>query len=367
MKALILGTNAGQADIINYLKQNQWEVHACGYRREGPGCDLADKFHLVNIIDVAAVEALALSIQPDIIYSVSSDLAIKTVTTVSEKLGLPHFLNSEIVDLFDHKESFRRFLNENKISDVHFMTLSDLSNLKEWSTFPCVVKPSDSQGQRGVVLVDSAAQLKNAVKNAISKSNTNTAIIEEYLEGIEFSTNVIVQDYKVVVNEFSERYVYGKSYFGLPKGHGLPVRRVSDRDIEVARGMVETMVRKLAIKDAVLYIQMVATKRGPKIIEAAPRLDGCHIWRLIKTAKGYDLREYAIKNLLGKKIEHHSIDRGTYSLYFYQQPTGTIFEEKQYRNSQALVEYQEFRYHDGEKVLPINGQLEVVGYYIIKE
>lgn len=37
MKALILGTNAGQADIINYLKQNQWEVHACGYRREGPG------------------------------------------------------------------------------------------------------------------------------------------------------------------------------------------------------------------------------------------------------------------------------------------------------------------------------------------
>ena len=71
MKALILGTNAGQADIINYLKQNQWEVHACGYRREGPGCDLADKFHLVNIIDVAAVEALTLSIQPDIIYSVS--------------------------------------------------------------------------------------------------------------------------------------------------------------------------------------------------------------------------------------------------------------------------------------------------------
>ena len=112
---------------------------------------------------------------------------------------------------------------------------------------------------------------------------------------------------------------------------------------------------------------MVATKRGPKIIEAAPRLDGCHIWRFIKTAKGYDLREYAIKNLLGKKIEHHSIDRGTYSLYFYQQPTGAIFEEKQYRNSQALVEYQEFRYHDGEKVLPINGQLEVVGYYIIKE
>ena len=55
MKALILGTNAGQADIISYLKQKGWEVHACGYRQEGPGCDLADEFHLADTLDVGAV------------------------------------------------------------------------------------------------------------------------------------------------------------------------------------------------------------------------------------------------------------------------------------------------------------------------
>ena len=82
MKALILGTNAGQADMIGYLKQNGWEVHACGYRREGPGCDLADKFHLVDTLDIEAVKKLTTDIQPDIIYSVSSDSAIKTVTKV---------------------------------------------------------------------------------------------------------------------------------------------------------------------------------------------------------------------------------------------------------------------------------------------
>ena len=76
MKALILGTNAGQADIISYLKQKGWEVHACGYRQEGPGCDLADEFHLADTLDVGAVKELTKDIKPDIIYSVSSDSAI---------------------------------------------------------------------------------------------------------------------------------------------------------------------------------------------------------------------------------------------------------------------------------------------------
>ena len=35
-RVLILGTNAGQADIIDYLKRENWEVHACAYKREGP-------------------------------------------------------------------------------------------------------------------------------------------------------------------------------------------------------------------------------------------------------------------------------------------------------------------------------------------
>ena len=69
MKALILGTNAGQADIISYLKQKGWEVHACGYRQEGPGCDLADEFHLADTLDVGAVKELTKDIKPDIIYA----------------------------------------------------------------------------------------------------------------------------------------------------------------------------------------------------------------------------------------------------------------------------------------------------------
>lgn len=365
-KALILGTNAGQADIIRFLKEQGWEVHACGYKREGPGCDLADEFHLVNTIDVEAVTELAKTISPDIVYSVSSDSAIKSVTKVSECLGLPHYLNSQIIDLFDKKESLRKFLNAHDISKVEFTTINNLKDADNWTKFPCVVKPSDSQGQRGVVLIYKKEDFKDAIENAIKWSNTKTAIVEEYLEGVEFSTHLIIQDYKILVNEFTERYVHGVKYFGLPKGHGIPVRNISEETIGQARLMVEKLVTALNLKDALLYVQMVATKNGPRIIEIAPRLDGCHIWRLLSIARGYDLRAYAIKGLLGEKIEHKPIDRGSYSLYFYQQPFGIPFTMPDSKSIEGL-EYKEFRYKEGDEIVRINGNLEVVGYYVAKD
>src|SRR5690554_4361229 len=110
-KALILGTNAGQADIITYLNEQGWETHSCGYKKEGPGCDIAYHFHLVNIIDIEAVKNLAELIETDIVFSVSSDLAITTATKVSDQLGLPYLLDSATIDLFNNKHEFREFLN----------------------------------------------------------------------------------------------------------------------------------------------------------------------------------------------------------------------------------------------------------------
>ncbi|MCD4769279.1 MAG: ATP-grasp domain-containing protein [Bacteroidales bacterium] len=368
-RALILGTNAGQTDIINYLTEDGWEVHACGYKKEGPGCDLASSFHLVDTTDIEAVTNLAKDIFADLVYSVSSDSAIRTVTKVAERLDLPRFLNSDIIDLFHFKDKLRAFLNENNINTVAFNKITSIEESSSWDVFPCVVKPSDSQGQRGIELIFEKEKLFNAVKIALSQSSSGTAIIEEYLEGIEISTNVIVQDGIVLVNEFTERVVHGIEYFGLPKGHNIPVRNVSELIIKEAGLIVEKLVARLSIKDAVLYIQMKVTKNGPKIIEVAPRLDGCHIWRLIKKAKGYDLRQYAIDCLTGKKIDHNQAQyKNTikHSLYFYQLKTGSTFKMQELVSPFKLV-YNEYRYEENEIVQSLNGNLEVVGYYIIRD
>lgn len=367
--ALILGTNAGQADIINYLKETGWQVQSCGHKKEGPGCELAHHFHLVNTTDVVAVKNLAIEIKADIVYSVSSDINIRTATAVSEVLNLPVLASSQFIDLFHYKDRLRNFLNQHNISTVGFKKVADTSEATEWNTFPCVVKPVDSQGQRGVSLVTNKSDFKHTLEEALKSSSSGTAIIEEYLQGVEFSTNMIVQNGKVLINEFTERLVHGTHLFGLPKGHSIPARDISRETILEAAKMTELLVEKLQIKNAVLYVQMVATQQGPKIIEVAPRLDGCHIWRLLLHARNYDLREYTVNCLTGNDagvaIPCNIPDQPNYTLMFNQMPTGNTFLRERNPVPEGTV-YNEYRYKDGEEVQPINGKLEVVGYYVFK-
>ncbi len=365
-RALILGTNAGQADIIRYLKSKNWEVHACGHVAIGPGVGLAHYFHKIDTIDIELVTELAKHIQADIVYSVASDSAIRTATKVSESLGLPTLLSTEIIDLFHFKDRLRKYLNDNGINRVRYQKVTSFDELDDWDIFPCVVKPSDSQGQRGVQLIDTKEQLEDAIQLAVEHSSSATAVVEEYLSGIEISTNIIIQNSKFIINEFTERLVYGKQYFGLPLGHSIPVRKVNEEIIRQARLVAEDFVSKLSVTDAVLYIQMVVTDQGPKIIEVAPRLDGCHIWRLLEAAKGYDLREFAIQTLIREKIEWtHAESREIeyYTLKFHQLKSDKDFKEDDFKVSPDFI-FNEFRYSDTEQVVPINGNLEVVGYYV---
>ena len=365
-RALILGTNAGQADIIRYLKKIGWVVHSCGYKYEGPGCELADQFHLVNTLDVEAVAELAAQIKADIVYSVSSDSAIRTATKVSEKLKLPTLLGFDIIDLFHYKDRLRKFLNDHNINTVGYRKINSIEDLKGWDNIPCVVKPTDSQGQRGVKLIENLNDLKPAVEKALSQSSSNTAIVEEYFNGVEISTNMIVQKGTVIVNEFTERLVHGKHFFGLPKGHSIPIRRVSEEEINEAKRIVVQLVKELKISDAVLYIQMVVTEKGPRIIEVAPRLDGCHIWRLLKISRGYDLRQYAIDCLTSSPIIHKENNSSSeYTLMFHQMKTGERFSEGTAIDPKDSL-FNEYRYSEGDIIQPINGYLEVVGYFVYK-
>ena len=236
----------------------------------------------------------------------------------------------------------------------------------DWHVFPCVIKPTDSQGQRGVDFITDQNSLKKSASIAIENSVSRTAIVEEYLSGTEVSTNVIVQNGNLIVNEFTERLVHGIEYFGLPRGHSIPVRNVAYKTIEEATHLVELLVQKLSIKDAILYIQMVVTDKGPRIVEVAPRLDGCHIWRLLKIAKGYDLREYAINVLTGKSIRHQhqtADEEGNFTLKFHQLKSGKKFLVRDFEVKPDFL-FNEFRYKNNEDVIAINGSLEVVGYYI---
>lgn len=369
-KAMVLGANAGQADLIRYLVDNGWYVIACAGRRGDPGEKIAHRFEQIDITNVDAVSALAKEVGAEIVYSISSDIAITAATEVSEKLGLPHFVDSDLVDLFNKKPLLRAFLNDRNLSPVAFAEVTSPEQAADWSVFPCVVKPTDAQGQRGVTKVLEKSALAGAIEEAIASCrHPRSAVIEAFLEGIEISCNVLVSDGNMVVAELSERLVHTGANFGVPIGHLIPIVHAKQSEVDAAARLVEDVTKALGIQNGTLYYQMKLTPDGPRIVEIAPRLDGCHMWRLIKAARGIDFLDLAVRRLTGESIPlQPSRDNGdaVYETQFQQMPPGEPFDPARFPVPPDAI-YHEYRYDPGQQVVPVNGRLEVVGYYVRRQ
>ena len=339
---------------------------SCAYDANGPGKSLSDRFKLLDVKDTDSVIAFAKGEGVSLVYSVSSDIAATAAVHVSSLLGLPHFFSNDLMELFNSKPALRRHLNEHGIGPVEFLSTQSVDEVSAWSRYPCIVKPADAQGQRGVVKVHKKADLRVALRNAIEQSRSRTAIIEEFLQGVEISCNVLVCKGKTVVKEFSERLVHSGAFFGIPKGHLIPMINVSDRQARAADQLVHDLVKSLNIDNGTLYFQMIVTPDGPKIVEIAPRLDGCHLWRLMSLARGIDFLDLSVRCLLGETIEPVDIEAdagNVYELMFQQLQTGQSFHPDDFPVPADAL-YHEYRYSDGEAVSSINGHLEVVGYYV---
>ena len=371
---LVLGTNAGQADLIRHMKARGWRVVGVSPVVGESGQAFCDAVEHVDIVDLDALEAVARRHKVDLVYSISSDIAMKSTIALAERLGLPHFHDSAFFDLLDNKAALRAFLNDRGLSPVPFVQVADPGQAAGWTHYPCIVKPTDAQGQRGVVRVDGPAGLEAAVTQAIALSRGGHAIVEAFLGGVEISCNVMISEGVVRLKVLSERLVHTGLAVGLPRGHLIPAKAVSPADQAAALAQVEAIIAAMNLDAGVLYFQMIVTPDGPRVVEIAPRLDGCHMWRLIKASHGVDLIEMTMDRLTGTRPVATRTTRfdvpgdvpgdvPDMELMFQQQPPGTAFDPAAFPVPAGAL-YHEYRYAPGEAVRAVNGTLEVVGYYV---
>lgn len=302
-RALILGGLAGQLDAVSSLQSFGWEVHACGRDREGPVVEAVAGFHTVDIVDVEAVAHLATRLGVQFLYSVGSDIAMPTISQVSERLGLAHFLDTDRTALLRDKAALRGFLTRHGLSPVAHRRVTSIDDLEPKFAYPAMLKPVDSQGQRGITVVTDRDEAAAALSAAIAASQNGSAILEEYLDGPEVSVHVFTADGRIVFYEPSDRHVWDGPLPGVAQGHTMPSSWVAEYGVaRELRDLVEGFVAALDVRDGPLYFQLKLTARGPRIIEVAPRLDGCHLWRLIHALYGVDLLHCCWARLMGSEL-----------------------------------------------------------------
>lgn len=367
-KILILGTGSAQRDIIKYCKENNYFVIATSNVAGYSAQRLADEFYQVDITDTSATEKLANEIGVDLVYSVGSDVAMPTIAYVSKSLGLPCFVEHETAVLCNHKNLLREIMSRDGgcTGSVPFQILESATD-KINISFPVMMKPSDSQGQRGVRKVDNLDDVQKYFNETMSFSREKKVIIESFIEGDEVSVNVFLMDGEIKFYLMSDREVWDEYPGGIIREHVIPSKYEKDKNVsEAVKKLVEDVLNLIGLKNGPAYFQIKIDHKGhPYLIEVTPRLDGCHMWRAIKYSTGIDLLQASI-DALEQKVYSQSLsyDVVPYRLEFLCGKPGDTFHKSNYNVPDNV--YIQWYYEEGQKINRMNGYFEKCGYVIKK-
>jgi biotin carboxylase len=364
VKVLILGVGNAQVDALRYLKEIKCTTHGLSRSREGRGLDYCDHFDVIDIVDKDRVLDYAKKHKVDAVYSVGSDVAMPTIGYVSEHLGLPYFCSEKNATLLNDKFLFRSFLKENNLMNIAFQGGRHLKDFQDWHTFPAMIKPVRSQGQRGIRRIENMNDIEKHIQNAQQFSASGEVILEEFISGSEVSANIFLKDGRILYSFISDRMTYEELDGGLVKSHVFPTKMNKDLQVRALQ-LISDTVEHLKILNGPIYFQMMYDHDDVHIIELTPRLDGCHIWRLIRSYAGIDLLKLTFDMLQGETIlpETYHPNENNQGLHFFSQKPNMKFESKDFMVPEE-TKYHEFYYENGQTVRPLNKVFEKVGYYI---
>lgn len=365
-KILILGTGSAQKDIIEYCKENGFFVYAIsnvsGYSAE----KLADEFQQIDIVDAEKITGFVKEKQIDFVYSIGSDVAMPSVAKVSEALDLPCFVESGTALICNHKQLLRQTLGESIKGNIPYQIIENPEE-EIRILFPAMMKPSDSQGQRGVRKVENVEEVKQYFESSISFSREKKVILESYIDGDEISVNVFLEDGVIKFYLISDRKVWEEYPGGIIKEHIIPSKY--EKNVEVSNKIKDLVVNTLdaiGLKNGPAYFQIKISNLGePYLIEVTPRLDGCHMWRVIEYATGVNLLAASMDLLMGRSYEQkEDFHVQPHSLEFLCGKPGEVFSRSNYSIPEHV--YIRWYYEEGQTINRMNGYCEKCGYIIKK-
>ena len=127
------------------------------------------------------------------------------------------------VEMTTNKARMRKRMQEAGLSGPDFCVVSRemAKNFRPVFPFPVVVKPTDRSGSRGVKRVDGQKQLRRAMEDAFSCSFEKKVIVEEWIEGKEYSCECLSWQGKHYCLAITEKYTTGAPEY-VETGHLEP-------------------------------------------------------------------------------------------------------------------------------------------------
>ena len=304
-KIAILGANESIAILIKKAKELGYETHVFAWGCGDVGEGLADYFYPISISEKEKIYEKCKEIGISGICSITSDFAAPVVSYISRKFGFPS--NPEKTDLlarnkFQMRETLSMIPNTYVPKHILVSSLEDINLVKNFN-FPVIVKPTDRWSSKGVNRVDSYAKLNEAINTAIGESLEKKAVIEEFIDGNEYSAECIVKNGDAKILAFTKKETTGYPHY-IETGHRQPSDLTKEKQEEITPIILDG-IKSLGIQNSAAHVEFKITPSGKLgFIEIGARMGGdCIGTYLTPISTGLDYVKMVIDVACGNELD----------------------------------------------------------------
>ncbi len=366
-KVLIIGASILQLPAIRKARELGYYVGVVDYNPNAIGIPEADEYFNVSTIDVDGVVKVAQIFKPDGIMTLATDMPMRAVAKACESCGLPGISFDTAIKATDKGEMIKAF-EAAGVEHPWYYIVPDhtaLGDVIERLTYPCIMKPTDNAGSRGVVLCHNREELENKYEYSHHESRGGAVIIEEYLQGPEFSIEVMVVNGEPHVLQITDKLTTGAPHF-VEMGHSQPTRQNEDNSEKIS-DLACCAVKAVGINVGSAHVEMILTKDGPKMVELGARMGGdCITTHLVPLSTGIDMVGCTIQLACGEKIDiEPKFNRGS-AIRYFDAHNGTIKAIEGIEEAKQIAGVQEISiiHQVGEMIGEIGSSTDRVGFVI---
>ena len=234
--------------------------------------------------------------------------------------------------------------------------------------YPLIVKPRDNSGSRGVKLCRNKEELQEAMQEALQYSHLDTVLVEEYIEGQEYSIEGLHYEGKSEVIQFTEKTTTEFPY-NVELAHKQPANLTENQKNDI-RELVSKIANCMHFENCPSHTELKINERGIFIIETSPRLGGDYITSiLVPLSTGINMEDQLLNIALGGKVDTQTgrVEKAS-GVCFFCLPEGVVKRIDSQINEVASwpgVYSFELKLKEGDEVHQITSSLNRYGEFVL--
>lgn len=371
-KLLILAAGILQVPVIKKAREMGCYVIAADGNANAVGLQYADKAVVADITDEDVMLQIARKEKVDGVIHPCSEVSMSVMGYINDSLGLSgisKLMARRATNKYLMREAFTKYGAPNPQS----YCTNDVN--EAWNLFcdkfdkNAILKPSRSSGSRGIAKIDhniSREKFLELYKCAYKESRDKQVMIEQFIDGPEFSVEIIVWNGNVNVLAVTDKKTTGAPYF-VELGHSQPsvfhlniVEKVKDAAV--------AGVKALELSNCACHAEIKVENDKAYIMEIGARLGGDFIsTELTHLSTGVDMVAAAVNIALGiaPDMKPKKKKQGACIRYFCPRPGRLVSIEGLEHLNDEHVYMSEIYCEKGDKILEVKSSLDRSGHMIV--